>query len=196
MGTNKLILGTFAAAALTVGAQQSALWRITEAPAELRPLVSRADVIIATMHDAVLNELTRGLAQGGPELAINACHLDATMITQRVARSEGIAAGRTSDRLRSPTNAPRPWAASLVKEYAGRRARDVDGFVVDLGDRVGVLRPIAERPMCANCHGPADRISPGVRAVLLDRYPADKALGFENNEIRGWFWVEIPKPQR
>ena len=34
----------------------------------------------------------------------------------------------------------------LVKANAGRQAKSVDGFVVDLGDRVGVLRPIAERP--------------------------------------------------
>jgi hypothetical protein len=107
-----------------------------------------------------------------------------------------VAAGRTSDRLRSPTNAPRPWAAALVTEYAGRKARDVDGFVVDLGGRIGVLRPIAQRPICASCHGPADRLSSRVRAVLADRYPADKALGFEIDEIRGWFWVEMPKPGR
>jgi hypothetical protein len=150
-------------------------------------------VVIAAMQHAVLSELSRALAQGGPALAINACHLDADALTQRIARQEGIAAGRTSDRLRSPTNAPRPWAAPIVAAHAGRRAREVEGFVVDLGDKIGVLRPIAERPVCASCHGPADRLSPAVREVLSDRYPADKALGFAEGEIRGWFWIEIPK---
>jgi hypothetical protein len=106
------------------------------------------------------------------------------------------AAGRTSDRLRNPTNAPRAWAVDLVKANAGRQARDVDGFAVDLGNKIGVLRPIAQRPLCANCHGPADRLSPAVRAELSERYPADKALGFTEGEIRGWFWVEIPKHPR
>jgi hypothetical protein len=67
---------------------------------------------------------------------------------------------------------------------------------VDLGDKVGVLRPIVERPMCASCHGSAGRMDSGVRLVLQDRYPADRAVGFTEGEIRGWFWVEMPKRLR
>ena len=139
-------------------------WPIAEAPGELRAVVPRADLIVVSMHDAVLRELTDALSRGGPASAIGFCHLDATFLSQRIGKEEGIAAGRTSDRLRNPTNAPRPWAAPLVTANAGRQAKSVDGFVVDLGDRVGVLRPIAERPMCAGCHGPADKLSPGVLA--------------------------------
>jgi Protein of unknown function (DUF3365) len=168
-------------------------WPLSQAPAELRPAISRADLVVVAMQDAMLRELNDALARGGPAGAINFCHLDATAISQRVGREEGIAAGRTSDRLRSPTNAPRPWAASLVKAHAGRPARGVDGFVVDLGEKVGVLRPMAERPMCAGCHGPVERLSSGVKAVLAERYPADHAVGFTEGEIRGWFWVEMPK---
>ena len=84
----------------------------------------------------------------------------------------------------------------MISANAGRQIKNVDGFVVDLGERVGVLRPIAERPMCAGCHGPIDKISPGVLQVLADRYPTDRAVGFREGEIRGWFWVEMPKPRR
>jgi hypothetical protein len=171
-------------------------WRIKDAPAELRYAVSRGDLIVAALQDALRRELTEALEVGGPDFAIKACHIDVIGVTQRIGRDEGIAAGRTSDRLRVPTNAPRPWAAPLVAAHAGERARDVDGFVADLGDKVGLLRPIAQRPECASCHGPADRLSPAVREALRDRYPRDRALGFVEGEIRGWFWVEIPKPKR
>jgi hypothetical protein len=170
-------------------------WPIAEAPPELRAVVPRADLIVVSMQDAVLRELTDALSRGGPGSAIGFCHLDATYVSQRIGKDTGIAAGRTSDRLRNPTNAPRPWAAPLVKANAGRQAKNVEGFVVDLGNRVGVLRPIAERPVCAACHGPVDRVSPQVLRVLADRYPADRAVGFREGEIRGWFWVEMPKPQ-
>jgi Protein of unknown function (DUF3365) len=170
-------------------------WPISEAPPALRVVISRADLIVVSMQDALVRELREGLERGGPASALRSCHVDATGVSQRVARGENIAAGRTSDRLRNPTNAPRPWAAALVQANAGRRARDVEGFAVDLGDRVGVLRPIALRPMCAGCHGPADKVSPAVRRLLADQYPADKATGFTEGEIRGWFWVEMPKPR-
>lgn len=171
-------------------------WKTSEAPAELRPAISSADVIVTAMRDALMRELKEGLARGGPATAIDSCHIDATVITQRVGRESGVAAGRTSDRLRSPLNAPKPWAAALVKEYAGRRAAGVEGFAVDLDDKVGVLRPIAQHKMCAGCHGPADRLGAGVRQVLKDQYPADHAVGFTEGEIRGWFWVEMPKSAR
>lgn len=171
-------------------------WRISDVPAELRPAVSRADVIIATMHDALLWELNSGLEQGGAQLAIKSCHIDSTRVAQRVGRQEGIAAGRTSDRLRNPLNAPRPWAAPLVAEYAGQPAKAIDGFVADLGDKLGVMRPIAHRPSCASCHGQREKFSTAINAELRDRYPADRAIGFEEGEIRGWYWVEIPKHPR
>lgn len=169
-------------------------WPVSQAPPDLKVAISRADLVIVTMHDAVLRELNDELALGDRARAMNFFHLDVTATIQRLARQEGIAAGRTSDRLRSPTNAPRPWAAPLIKTHAGQSARSVEGFAVDLGDKIGVLRPIAERPICAGCHGPL--LAPGVKTALLDRYPADKALGFADGDIRGWFWVEMPKRRR
>ena len=179
----------------TILSAQHAVWRIRDAPADLRPVIAGADLMVAAMHDSVLRELNDAFDSVGPDKAMRSCHIDSLLIAQRMGR-EGIAAGRTSDRLRNPTHAPRPWAAALVNANAGRQARDVEGFAVDLGDRLGVLRPIAERPMCATCHGPADRLSPAIRAEIAERYPADKAVGFKEGEIRGWFWVEIPKRPR
>jgi len=192
-----MVAAVFAiAAAAAVHAQSPAhgtAWPINEAPAELRPAISRADVIVASMHDALLWELNSALEQGGPVLAIKSCHIDAARVSQRVGREEGLAAGRTSDRLRNPLNAPRPWAAPIVKANAGRRARDVPGFAVDLGDKVGVLRPIAHRARCGSCHGPSGQFSSAIRAELQARYPSDRAVGFDEGDIRGWYWVEIPK---
>jgi hypothetical protein len=186
---------SFALTSTLLTAQGPNTWPIKEAPAALRPAIARADLMIATMHDSVLRELADTFEAGGADKAILSCHIESTFVAQRLGR-EGIAAGRTSDRLRDPTNAPRPWATDLVKANAGRMTRDVEGFAVDLGDKVGVLLPISHRPICANCHGPADGLSAGVRRELKDRYPVDKALGFKVGEIRGWYWLEMPKHPR
>lgn len=170
-----------------------ATYSIADAPPAFRPLISRADLIVVTMHGAMMHELRMALDRGGADFAIHSAHIDVIGVIQRLAREEGIAAGRTSDRLRSPTNAPRPWAAPIVKANAGRRVRDVEGFVADLGDRVGVMRPIAEGPLCRSCHGPIDKFTTGVKAELAERYPVDKATGFDQGEIRGWYWVELRK---
>jgi hypothetical protein len=148
------------------------------------------------MQDALLRELSEALELGGPEFALKSCHIDVVGITRRIGRQEGVRAGRTSDRLRNFANAPKVWAAPLVTAYAGHRTRDVEGFAVDLGEKVGVLRPITERPICASCHGPLEKLSPAVRDALGTRYPRDRATGFSEGEIRGWFWVEVPKQRQ
>jgi hypothetical protein len=168
-------------------------WPAADAPPDLRVAIARADLIVVSLQDSMVRQIENALSQHATSSAIAACHLDTTFAEQRLARREGIAAGRTSDRVRNPTNAPRAWADALVRAHAGEPARSVDGFVVDLGDKIGLLRPIAERPICAGCHGPAEGVSAGVKAVLAERYPADRAVGFKTGEIRGWFWVEMPK---
>lgn len=171
-------------------------WPIAKAPTQLREPISRADLIVVSLQDALRRELQNALEKGGPAFAIQSCHVDVVGIIRRIERNKNIRAGRTSDRLRNPANAPRPWAAPLVQTFAGRRAREVDGFVVDLGATVGVLRPIAEQPLCASCHGPVQDIATPVRSALSSRYPDDRAVGFADGEIRGWFWVEVPKAPR
>jgi hypothetical protein len=171
-------------------------WPLSQAPEALRSAISRADLVIVTMQSALLRELTDALARRGVAGSLGFCHVEVTAITQRVSGEQGVAAGRTSDRLRNPANAPRRWAMPFVAAHAGRAARTVEGYAVDLGDKVGVLRPIVEQRLCAGCHGPADGFAPGVTLVLRERYPADRAIGFKEGEIRGWYWVEMPKNVR
>ena len=189
-----VMINIVAVAAQTPTARTS--WPIREAPAEWRSTISRADLLIVSMQDSLLRQLHSKLAQGGPALAFGSCHVDTTDLTYRIARAEGIAAGVTSGRLRDPTNKPKGWAADIVAAHTGRKAHDVKGFAVDLGDRIGVLRPMVQTKTCASCHGTLDELSPTVRRLIAERYPNDRATGFVEGEIRGWFWVEMPKPTR
>jgi hypothetical protein len=187
-----LVAGALLSTTVT-GQTEFKSWPLSQAPAELRPAISRADLVVVEMQGAVLRELSDAVARRGPAGGFSFCHLDATVIIQRLGAASGTVAGRTSDRLRNPANAPRAWAAPLVAAHAGQRAARVEGFAVDLGDRVGVLRPMVEQAMCASCHGTQEQLGPDVDIIRRQRYPADRAIGFRDGEIRGWFWVEMPK---
>jgi hypothetical protein len=191
------IAGGLLAFSIAVTARQTVphwpTYPIKQTPIELQPAMRRGELVILEIQGATSRELTNQLASGGPGDAIRVCHLSATSLIYRLGREEGIAAGRTAARLRTPANAPRPWAAPIVKEYANATAASVDGFVVDLGDKVGVMRPVAHRPVCSSCHGVEEKLDPRVRQELKDRYPADRATGFKDGDLRGWIWVEVPK---
>lgn len=177
-----------------VPARSWSTYPIGQAPPELRLAIQHADRTIISLQTAVLRELKEKLPRDGPVVLMRSCHLWTVAAAYTLERQEGVAAGRTSDRLRNPKNAPRAWAAPIVEQYGGRRAHDVDGFVVDLGDRVGVMRPIVfQQAPCGACHGPVKTLDRRVLAELDELYPADQAVGYRQGDLRGWFWVEVPK---
>jgi hypothetical protein len=171
---------------------QHASYAPADAPERLRPAISRADAVFGELQKALLSALTTELAAGGPSQALSVCHKEAEPIARRVAADHGILVGRTSHRLRNAGNAPPEWAKPFISPPASGRASDAKPVAVDLGDRVGVLRPIGTVALCTTCHGPASAIPPEARGKLQTLYPHDEAVGFEPGDLRGWMWAEVP----
>jgi hypothetical protein len=121
---------------------------------------------------------------------VTVCRTDAPRLAAEVGRERDVAIGRTSDRLRNPGNAPPAWARAAVESSGGRPAADVKPVAVDLGDRVGLLRPIVAGQACTRCHGARESIPQDVAARLAGEYPDDRALGYGAGDHRGFFWVE------
>lgn len=164
-----------------------------KAPAALRPAIGRAEQAMNALQSALLARLSEQMKAGGPASAVAVCRDEAQTIGARVAQEQGVALGRTSHRLRSPKNAPPAWAQPLVLEAAGTKAAAHGVRAYDLGDRVGVVRPIGFVETCGACHGAPDRIPDAVRAIVASAYPADAATGFAPGDLRGWMWAEVPK---
>jgi hypothetical protein len=166
-------------------------WALTEAPSEWAPALRQADAAITALQSTLLKRLLTALEQSAPEGALGACTAEAQPLTEGVVQDQGISVGRTSHKLRNPRNAPRPWATAYVASHAGKRAGEVDTRVFDLGDVVGVLRPIAVGGMCLTCHG--ENLAAPLTRALKASYPDDQARGFQEGALRGFFWAEVPK---
>ncbi len=167
---------------------------LAEVPASLAPAVAKGDEAIDQLRDRIYKRLNALIQQGGPVEAVGLCATEAPRLSKEVAALNGLEIGRTSFRVRNPANAPRAWAARYVAAAAGKKADEVKPAVFDLGDRVGLLRPLAMLPACTRCHGPAAGLAPDVKDELARRYPRDQATGFAPGEVRGFFWVEVKKP--
>src|SRR5512132_750904 len=115
---------------------------LDEVPASLAPAVARAGAASDALRDQFLKRVTAMLAQGGPMAAMSVCPTEAPRSAKHVGEVHGVEIGRTSFRLRNPASAPRAWAASYVAAGAGKKPDELKPAIVDLGDRVGVLRPI------------------------------------------------------
>jgi hypothetical protein len=173
-------------------AQDAAAYRVADAPARLASGIQAAEAAISALQSRLAGRLLEEMKAGGPARAITVCRDEAPALTAETARVQGVRVGRASHRLRNPRNTAPAWAERFVAAGAGRKAKDVEPTVVDLGDRVGVLRPIATAGVCLQCHGPAGRLSPEVRTYLESAYPGDRAVGFEEGDLRGFAWAEAP----
>jgi hypothetical protein len=182
-----LLIGLSLAAAPRGGARQQ-----TRFPAE----TARAEQAMNELQQALLARLKAAMDSGGPAAAVEVCRTDARAIADEVARKQGIALGRTSHRLRNSANAPRPWARAIVDGSAGAKMSAEKLRTIDLGDRVGVLRPIGTAEACTRCHGRDEEVRRNIGGTLATAYPDDRATGFTPGDLRGWFWAEVPKTAR
>jgi Protein of unknown function (DUF3365) len=188
-----LVLASTAVVAPVAGQQASQPLPVTEAPAEWRAAIGRAQKAFAEVQSVLKARLDAEMKAGGPVAAVRVCRDEAQALTAGVARDQRFEVGRTSHKLRNPSNAPRAWALSTVASHAGVKATAVTPVVVDLGDRLGVLGPIPTGEVCVVCHGAEATLPPPIAAAIRDAYPADRATGFAPGDLRGWMWAEVTR---
>lgn len=170
-----LLAGVLVSAAVVVEAQESEL--------------ARGAAVLAPFKQELMQALRDGLAQG-PVEAIAACRLKAPEIAAALSH-DGVRVGRTSHRLRNPSNTAPDWAVSILDTYESD-ATDREPVSVPLGDgRFGYVEPIIVQPLCVTCHG--KNLAPDLASRISDLYPADRAVGYEVGDLRGVFWAEIPR---
>jgi hypothetical protein len=140
------------------------------------------------LFQQLLERLMETLATSGPAAAIEVCQQQAPQIAADVSQQYGIDIGRTSHRLRNPKNKPPEWARPLVDSQTAEPQ-----FLALQDGRLGALLPIHLKAQCLMCHGPEDQILPDVKDALSRAYPKDQATGFQEGDLRGWFWVSVPE---
>ncbi len=166
----------------------------TVAPAD--PALVRAHTAAASLTTELLGQLRKELDAGGPAKAIAVCSEVAPAIAARLSR-DGLTVRRVGTRVRNPANAPDPFEAAVLARWQvalerGTAPKEEDAWVDADGVRtLRVMRPIMTGKLCLACHGEASHLDPAVRAALADRYPADRATGYREGDLRGAISVTV-----
>jgi hypothetical protein len=148
--------------------------------AGLQPAVARAEEAIR----AAACDVERRFGEGDPDANAASC--------EGASAVAGVEVGRTSARLRNPRNTAPAWALPYLLATDGRKAAEVPAAVFDLGDAIGLLRPIEIRRRCLTCHAPRSELAEGTRSWLARAYPRDRAVGYQLGDLRGFWWAEAP----
>ena len=169
-------------------ADANAQERVTILKGESPSDAQRATMLAA--KDALFTQLSGKLmdamSTGGPAAAISVCKVQAPEIAKRVSEEHGLTIGRTGVRLRNQSNIAPEWASELVEAKVTEPS-----FVMLSNGNAGALLPIKLQTQCVMCHGLEDQITPDVKKQLTELYPEDRATGFNEGDLRGWFWIEL-----
>lgn len=171
-----------------------------EVASDATPVTALPDDVSAAMDQLqarLKQRLVAELDKAGPAAAAEVCRSEAPQIAAALQR-EGLRLGRTSHQLRSSANEAPAWASAWVKAQGGRKvaAGPKLAAVALPGGATGYLRVIGTAPLCLTCHGPAEGLDPSLKATLAKGYPLDRATGFAENDVRGWFWAERAAPAK
>ena len=157
--------------------------------------IAAAKTAIKELATSLQSELKAAMQTGGPVAAIGVCNTKAMPITQKVAAEQGMQLDRVSLKNRNPANLPNEWQATVLEDFQRQKAEGKDIDSLAWSETVSVngkkefrfMKAIPTGKICLMCHG--TEISPQIEEVLTDLYPADRAKGYGEGDIRGAFVV-------
>ncbi len=143
----------------------------------------------------------REMAAGGPVGAVKVCSEIAPSIAGRISRETGWRVTRVGTRVRNPLlGMPDAWEQKVLADFEGRIAKGEEIDKISFSEVVSepdgrffrYMKAIGVKPQCLACHGPEDQIPSSVRAILKERYPHDKAIGYKAGDLRGAISIKAP----
>ena len=143
------------------------------------------DALFASLSGKLVSKMQ----ESGPAAAVSYCKTAAPEIHAQAGSSHALKIGRTSFKLRNPENVAPDWAQGFVNE---KRAEPV--VLAHEDGRLASLLPIRMMKLCTRCHGGEGQLDADAIEEVRRLYPDDKAIDFAEGDLRGWFWIEVPKP--
>ncbi len=163
------------------------------ASADEAPGLETARKVASSVPPKLLQVLTTEIDKGGPESAIAVCRDKAPEMARNASEQTGWTIRRVSLRNRNPKAVPDAWERAALEEFDRRAAAGESPATLEKGEVVSqgaqkefrYMKALPTQQICMACHGPAEGLSPAVKAQLKQLYPDDKAIGYSLGQIRG-----------
>jgi hypothetical protein len=148
------------------------------------------------LSSELVRTLFRELEAGDPAAAIDVCAEKAREIAADL-EHEGTEVRRVSRRFRNPANEPDEYEYRKLREMEALHARGelptetAEVVSIDGVRTLRYMKPILLKPPCTMCHGQVSQIDDDVLDAIHSRYPGDRAIGFEVDDLRGAITVKV-----
>jgi len=150
------------------------------------------EIAMATQKELGKN-LKGAMKKGGPEHALAFCNTKAFPLTDSMAVAHKAKIKRVTDKARNMNNQANDTELAHIQTFkdAIAKGEKPTPIVEEKDNIVHFYAPIITADVCLKCHAPADKIKPSVLATINKLYPKDAAKGYEANQIRGIWSIEM-----
>lgn len=165
--------------------------------ADTEKYLKTGDQISAVAQKELLANVSREIQRSGPEGAVDYCHLRAMPLTDSVSQLFSADIRRLSDKNRNPDNVieteadQQAW--TRLREMMADSAISEKHFLTREKDAVIYYKAIPlGMSACLACHGHKNSdISVATQRIIDEKYPRDKAFGYELGELRGMWKIKM-----
>ncbi len=157
--------------------------------------LGRGRHIVMTTKKTLGKNLKKTIKTKGTKEAVSFCSVTAYPILDSMSNVHNAKIVRVSDKNRNPNNIANKKETEYILNYQKQldKGEDLKPIVEETDEMAVFYMPIVTNDMCLQCHGPKNKIEPEVLKEIKKHYPNDKATGYNINQIRGIWRVEIPK---
>ncbi|WP_179376317.1 c-type heme family protein [Winogradskyella wichelsiae] len=128
--------------------------------------------------------------------ALAFCNVRAYPLTDSMSVVHNAIIKRVSDKPRNPKNTANSEELEYINTFKKVIANHEEArpIVKELDNEVRVYYPITTNTICLQCHGkPNETIEASTLKKIKRLYPMDKAVGYNNNEVRGIWSINFDK---
>lgn len=154
----------------------------------------------SALAEGLMGRLGQAIDEEGLEGATAFCIEAAIPLTAEIqaAQEGGLGLKRATLRWRNPANSPDEWEERVLRYLEAMEDLDPESVPGELtargpGGTLRYYRTLRMAPMCLSCHGDEEDMDEGVRGLLREHYPNDRATGYGPGEVRGVIRIEVPQ---
>lgn len=153
------------------------------------------DYAKATKKELGMN-LKKAMKEGGVNYALEFCNVQAMPLTQKMTDKFDAKIMRVSDKNRNPVNAASEKQENIIKEFSEviAKGEKPEPIIDEQESQVAFYFPLVTNSMCLKCHGKVgEDIATETYNKIIELYPEDKAIGYQENEVRGIWRIYFDK---
>ncbi|MFV0606634.1 MAG: DUF3365 domain-containing protein [Niabella sp.] len=145
--------------------------------------------------DILIKNLTGAINEHGTVYAIQFCNTRAIPLTDSMATQHKTIIKRVTDKPRNPNNKANAEELQYIQQLKSLLAsgQKPQPQLHEKKDTIVGYYPIVTNTMCMQCHGDKQSIASSTLSALNKLYPSDAAIGYQPEELRGLWVIEMIK---